>query len=70
MISFENVLELEALLDPRLEIRKHSLLSLSQVTTLQVLHLICGGWSYPVPGLVGGSRYLELVKVRKLAWTP
>lgn len=44
MISFENVLELEALLDLRLEIRKHSLLSLSQVTSLRVLLLIiCGG---------------------------
>lgn len=37
MISFENVMELEALLDPRLEIRKHSLLSLSQFTSLQKL---------------------------------
>lgn len=37
MISFENVMELEALLDPRLEIRKHSKLSLLVFTNLQVL---------------------------------
>lgn len=58
MISFENVLELEALLDPRLEIRKHSLLSLSQITSLRrLLLIICGGQSYPIHVLVGGSRY-------------